>query len=638
MSVEVAFESAPPTPPAGALRWTEWLPVGVASALALVLAGQWLCAGTVRLYLDDRVPSASAPPSAAQQRFEIRSGRVEPRILAPDGERLRFPARVSGEADLRVVAAPAVRAMIEIAVVEGGARRVVHRRALTSAAEIVVRIPTAAAALELGNAGEVEWRDPRVVDEPDFRPGFLGLLAVATWSLVRPRGLRFRPLPGRTRSVFVRAATAAIALGLSATVLEAGLRALGDWLPPWIAADRRNLGEVRPDPRWRDTARYGPRLAPDLRTLCEWRHGDIVRMGFIAPDVLPHPVYRFPFVTDAEGFRNTDPPTTPAAVAALGDSFTDAMTLPGERAWPARLATLLGASVRNYGTAGFGPEQERRVLEEYVQPRRPRRVVVGFFAGNDLQDAEKFERLLGEGAVATPASGWKFKHEVARYDELYLVSLYHGAAGFLHPGDQDVAAPSASPAPEDYSGEDPRAPSVSRPAFDRGVFSVPVAGRALRFAFLPPYLNAAKRPRSELIASRGWDLTRRAYADMARRVRSWGGELVVMFIPSKTQVYWPLLEAAFPRAELEAAVRACFRGQPYAATPDEVSRNRDVLAGLVRDLCREEGLTFLDLTSELRSRAGAGHNVYFPDDSHWNAEGHEVAARALARLAAAERW
>ena len=78
-------------------------------------------------------------------------------------------------------------------------------------------------------------------------------------------------------------------------------------------------------------------------------------------------------------------------VAALGDSFTDGMTLPAELTWPARLASLLGVSVRNYGTAGFGPGQELLVLKEYVRARRPRRVVVGFFAGNDLVDAERFE-------------------------------------------------------------------------------------------------------------------------------------------------------------------------------------------------------------------------------------------------------
>jgi len=51
----------------------------------------------------------------------------------------------------------------------------------------------------------------------------------------------------------------------------------------------------------------------------------------------------------------------------------------------------------NYGTAGFGPGQELLVLKEYVLPRKPRLVVVGFFAGNDLQDAERFERFEKSG-------------------------------------------------------------------------------------------------------------------------------------------------------------------------------------------------------------------------------------------------
>ena len=97
-------------------------------------------------------------------------------------------------------------------------------------------------------------------------------------------------------------------------------------------------------------------------------------------------------------------------VAALGDSFTGGMTLPAELTWPARLARLLGVSVRNYGTAGFGPGQELLVLKEHVRARRPRRVVVGFFAGNDLLDAERFESFQRDGnPFPSPGRGWKFR-------------------------------------------------------------------------------------------------------------------------------------------------------------------------------------------------------------------------------------
>src|SRR6185436_19313268 len=119
---------------------------------------------------------------------------------------------------------------------------------------------------------------------------------------------------------------------------------------------------------------------------------------------------------------------------------------------------------------------------------------------------------------------------------------------------------------EDYSGEDPELPPATRPAFDRGLFTLPVAGRTLQFAFLPPYLNRLTLSRQQLEASRGWQLTRRSYQEMASLLRAQDAELVVLFIPFKAQVYLPVLEASFPPAELRSALRASLGDQPQ--TPD----------------------------------------------------------------------
>jgi hypothetical protein len=420
------------------------------------------------------------------------------------------------------------------------------------------------------------------------------------------------------------AVTACLCLGL----LEVGLRAMSDHLPSWVTDQRRNLGEVHADPRWQDSARYGARLAPGLHTFCEWQQGDIVRMGYLPPGLARHPAYRFPFVTDADGFRNSETEPLATAVAALGDSFTDAMTLPAELTWPARLAGLLGVSVRNYGTAGFGPGQELRALKDYVLARRPRWVVVGFFAGNDLLDAERFESFERDGALLAPRHGWKFKEVIARFDELYLMSLYQGAFELIR--DRKPADQPPTPDPGDYSGDDLAAPAATRPDFDRGLFTVPVAGRALRFALLPPYLNSLRLSRDELRASRGWEATRRSFREMARLVLSQGGELVVLFIPSKAQVYLPLLEASFPRDELRGHFRQCLRDQPDPPDLEVVLRNRSALDDLMRDFCAGEGIAFVDVTTELQSALAAGRTVYFPDDSHWNAAGHQTAAATLA--------
>ena len=153
---------------------------------------------------------------------------------------------------------------------------------------------------------------------------------------------------------------------------------------------------------------------------------------------------------------------------------------------------------------------------------------------------------------------------------------------------------------EDYSGEDLAPPAATRPGFDRGLFTGPVAGRVLRFAFLPPYLNRLTLSRQELERSQGWELTRRAYREMNRLAAGAGGELVVVFIPFKAQVYLPLLEASFPAAELErGAWRSAWatRRRPL----EGVMRNRLALNELMREFCAQEGIAFLDLTAELQA-------------------------------------
>jgi len=294
--------------------------------------------------------------------------------------------------------------------------------------------------------------------------------------------------------------------------------------------------------------------------------------------------------------------------------------------------------VRNYGTAGFGPGQERRVLEEYVLRRRPRVVVVAFFAGNDLQDAERFKRFEQDASFRPSfAYGWQFKEVVARFDNLYVVSVARGIASLFAPSAPGREEPSEA---HGYSGDDPAEPGATRAGFDRGLFTVPVAGRTLRFAFLPAYLNTLRFSRGELEAWPGWALTREAYRDMSREARAAGARFVVMFIPHKAQVYLPLLRASLPPAELARDLVATLR-QPFQPLHpldlEAMLENRLAMNGLMRDFCAQEGIEFLDLTEALQARVARGQNVYFPDDSHWNAAGHETASEALeARLRARE--
>jgi hypothetical protein len=610
-----------------------WLVAVGQCLLALSLLRQWLFVGTYRLYLDKRSEPSTSLAARARQRFDLRNGRVQPQILTSEDERLSFPVDFKWRSRLHLRAVPAGRATIEIAIVAKGTRRTLCQRTLFADTEIAQPLPPVTGILELANQGELRWSDPRLVRELDIAPSLLGMALLAfagLWAGTRPA--LTLPRSPFSRTLVLGALTAAITASLCLAVLELGLRMMGDRLPEWIAAERRNLGEAHMDGRWQDSPRYGARLRPSLRTFCQWSQGDIVRLGYLPPGLVQHPAYRFPFVTDADGFRNSASEPT-ERVAALGDSFTDAMTLPAELTWSARLASLLKVGVRNYGTAGFGPGQELGVLKEYVLARHPRWVVVGFFAGNDLQDAERFARFEQDGV--SPLSlpqGWKFKEVVAGFDNLYITSLFTGAAGFLRAWNRRTGGSGPSQGLEDYSGDDPASPAAAIPRFDRGLFTIPVAGRTLRFAFLPAYLNNLRFSREQLEAWPGWKLTQKSFREMNGLVRAQGGELVVLFIPHKSQVYLPLLEASFPPSELQRALFECLRtpGQPVDLAV--IEHNRLALNGLMRDFCSTEAIAFLDLTNALQAKVATGYNVYFPDDSHWNAGGHEVASVSLSEL------
>src|SRR4029453_10961171 len=190
---------------------------------------------------------------------------------------------------------------------------------------------------------------------------------------------------------------------------------------------------------------------------------------------------------------------------------------------------------------------------------RPKVVALAYFAGNDLYDAESFEQYE-ENPKAQKAEipGWKIKKRFTRYETLYSFTLVQGALALwrnpergmgqaaspasLPPADngevawafwgtpgrgRGQAAPPA-PLPPADNGEDASLPLPSHPSFDRGMFTLPINGHALRFAFMPPYLNTLRFDRKEFESRQGWKITRSTLLDMKRICEEQGAQLVVL--------------------------------------------------------------------------------------------------------------
>jgi hypothetical protein len=620
-------------------RLARWLPriVLVAQALvAIAMARAWVTACTHHLYLDDRADVGST--SEARQRFVVEGTRVVPQILTQASDSFRFRVPSDRVSTLRVRVRPQDRATIDVRWEDGPRSEVFGPRVVTAAEEVAYRLPAPRGMVELASRGAVTWSDLRIEEGFPWWPHatMLALLFLLGGLLPRSHARFTLEWTPRERFLLVRSAATGAMLAIVLLALETTLRVAARVSPSWMAVERSRLGEVAPDPHWQDSPRYGRIPRPNRHAVGEWMLGDIVRMGFVPPEMSPGLLHRFPVRTDGEGFRNESAPG-PVDVAALGDSFTDALTVPVELAWPARLEAASGRPVRNYGVAGFGPQQELRVLRDHVLARRPRVVVVAFFAGNDIPGAALFEEFERSGSGTFGVAGWPFKRTVARFDRSYAFQLARRLlVREVHAAGPDAAADGGRRFDAAWSGEDPRAPVVSAPSFDRGLFAIPVGGRTLRFALMPPYLNLLNLGRAELEAHRGWTLTREALREMGRACEDADATLVVMFIPSKSQVYLPILERSFDPTRLRDTLAYSLPNDPWGVDVRRLSRNRLVQNELVGAFCRREGIAFLDLTPDLEHAAAAGTNVYFPDDSHWNANGHQIAANLLGRLLADE--
>ena len=569
----------------------------------------WLSVGTQRLYVDED-SAADQQEGTVWQHFGVRGDQVVPEIISRDEARFTFPVSSRTPQSLRFTAYPDGAAEYAIVWLAASSSRTIVTRKIDQPHSENVLVPAGAGELKFVIHGRVAWFDLRLV-QPFHWPIYLGaffLIAFALkkneiWPIVSARGGNWLALAASTFICLI--------------LVELVLRLVANKLPPAFLNARRDLGVRTPDPRWIDSTRYWQRLRPNLNTYCEWEHGDIVRMGFISPELFGAKTHRYPFETDAEGFRNPSV-REQIDVAVLGDSFVDGMTSPREEIWPARLEQITGRKVQNYGASSFGPQQALYVLQDYALRRHPRDVVLGFFAGNDFFDAERFDSWERAGnRPGEELSGWRLKKKIRRYETLYLFTL------------TGLALPArVSPRPGSYAGDPP-----TIPRFERGMYEIPMPdGHALRFAFMPPYLQKLASSRQEIERSRGWELTRAALLQMQESCRQQNSRLTLMFIPSKAAVYWPLVFRSLSAEELQGAIDfAClYNRMPIRAADIEV--NRLAPNGLLRDFCAQAGISFLDLTPALERNAVAGKAVYFADDAHWNAAGHEVAAQELAKF------
>jgi hypothetical protein len=89
---------------------------------------------------------------------------------------------------------------------------------------------------------------------------------------------------------------------------------------------------------------------------------------------------------DTWGFRNRTVPER-VDIVAIGDSHTYGNTAKLNEAWPQVLGRLTGRSTYNLALGGYGPNQYYHLLKTKALRLRPKVIIVGFYMGDEFENA-----------------------------------------------------------------------------------------------------------------------------------------------------------------------------------------------------------------------------------------------------------
>ena len=404
----------------------------------------------------------------------------------------------------------------------------------------------------------------------------------------------------RQRRIIVR--VAAITFGLLAALLAAETAL--HWLPKLIPAnvllryppegveffvpgllDRTPLSAV-PLPTGRRPYQGPP--PHDASTQTSWR-GMASGQGETETLVLP---------ADEDGLPNAVRYERPDVVL-VGDSFA---ALAGQTQPAGLVPTLeqkLDVKIFNLGIPGIGPIHESWLLRNLGVAKKPRAIVWFFYGGNDFQDTFYLQKSMERG-IATHGE----RRRDTRRPFLILPAIV--ASWWSGP----PTANKEELAPFQMVGEE-----------NRFTWFHP---DKLRFLAMSEQMIQPSPAAAAILQS--LDEARTAAADI-------GAEFLVVYIPSKEQVWLPYAELP---ADLlvQYLEKSALGAIPVPDDPEAAAAllraNSGALESVCASWCASQNVSYWSATKCLRDEVANGRQPYYRADSHWRAEGQIACVEAIA--------
>jgi hypothetical protein len=324
----------------------------------------------------------------------------------------------------------------------------------------------------------------------------------------------------------------------------------------------------------------GP-FTPNLVYETDHARGDLSNLGNLRSLRVYRPER---FTTDTFGFRNTPASVgRPIRILVVGDSFTGGAGLSDSDTITQRLAELTQTGVYNCG------DRLRWAAIEKLTARL------------DLRGGLIIWEILERGKIDAPVDFStssslqdRVLKKVARSDAAFM--RWKGALWFALSGYNPLRFAATQLV---GSAEDGR--WLPNPSAENVVVKGLRNGKDFIFTTAEVDNFGKKRP-----------VEPAPYMQLQNAVRATGNQLLVLLVPDKYTVYYPLLD-----------------GAGAESAPGDLP-----LAILSRDL-RARDIPVLDLTPVFRREAADalrdGRYIYWPDDTHWNPDGVKIAAREIVK-------
>ena len=342
------------------------------------------------------------------------------------------------------------------------------------------------------------------------------------------------------------------AAGIAARWVTSGKPYAEEWTPAW-QQNREHYWALRPG--LDNVLQYGsPSVSFHLSTAELWENGGI-------------------------GFRTTVPIDYEVHSVVVGDSFGMCFT---ERAdcWVDQLASNTGLNIVNLSQPVTGTTSHLRILQDFGQYLQPPLVIWQFF-GNDFNDDYGLAVFRGdrkslepEATQSTEPHGWSALYAV-------LETLMTGRFSGVPDSESAFVKP-------------------YRATYGANNENVMLFGGAYESQALD-----MSREQNQI----GYDLSRTAFEQAQSLVAEWDGELVLVIIPTREEVYTDVTAPMMGEAEIARLQSA-----------------RDAM----HTLCADLSLQCFDLYDVFQEHAANGEALYYEDDMHLNPYGNTILAQTLA--------